>query len=154
MNYDIEKIEEIIDAHEEKHNQQNKYLNYSVVAALVIMLILDIIHFPGSGVHLFISFIVCIIPFLAVLIISLRQSDFASFFIVMSRESLLELIHLIKEDEDVREIFVQRLLSGKFMIGRDGKRIEDLYFKNIDRLIDSVSRKQEIRGLEDFITRK
>lgn len=39
MNYDIEKIEEIIDAHEEKHNQQIKYLNYSVVAALVIMLI-------------------------------------------------------------------------------------------------------------------
>lgn len=153
MNYDVEKIEEIIDAHEEKHNQQIKYLTYSVVAALVIMLTLDIIYFSVSGVNLFIVFTVCISLFMAVLVISLRQSYFAS-FIVMSHESLFGLIHLIKEDEDVREIFVQRLLSGKFMTGRDGQRILDLYFKNIDRFTDSVSRKQERRGLEDFITRK
>ncbi|ELY1197722.1 hypothetical protein SLX97_004519 [Salmonella enterica] len=151
MDNHIEEIEKIINAHEEKHNQQIKYLTYSFVAASVIPLA-SAIFFSGSGIALFIAFMVFL--FLAQLIILLRQHGFASYFLVMSRESLLGLMHLVKEDKDVRDILVQRLLTGKYLTGRDGHRIGDLYFKNLDRLTDSVARQQERKVLEDFITRK
>ncbi|EPC4825462.1 hypothetical protein Q1B88_004826 [Salmonella enterica] len=151
MDNHIEKIEKIINAHEEKHNRQIKQFTYSLVAASAITLA-SAIFFSGSGIALILAFIVLL--FLAQLIISLRQHGFASYFLVMNRESLIGLIHLIKEDEDVSEILVQRLLSGKYLTGRDGHRIGGLYFKNLDRLKDSVARQQERKILEDFITRK
>ncbi|EIO1438423.1 hypothetical protein LOV73_004671 [Salmonella enterica] len=151
MDNHIEEIEKIINTHEEKHNQQIKYLTYSLVAASVIPLA-SAIFFSGSGVALLLAFIVFL--FLAQLIISLRQPGFASYFLVMNRESLLGLMHLVKEDKDVREMLVQRLLTGRYLTGRDAHRIGDLYFKNLDRLTDSVVRQQERKVLEDFITRK
>ncbi|EDZ5934066.1 hypothetical protein GSB46_005061 [Salmonella enterica] len=152
MDNHIEETEKIINAHEEKHNRQIKQFTYSLVAASAITLASAIFWFSGSGVTLLLAFIVFL--FLAQLIISLRQSGFASYFLVMSRESLLGLMHLVKEDEDVREMLVQRLLTGKYLTGRDGHRIRDLYFKNLDRLTDSVARQQERKVLEDFIARK
>ncbi|EGL4350512.1 hypothetical protein IQ454_004550 [Salmonella enterica] len=155
MDNHIEEIEKIINAHEEKHNRQIKYFTGSSVAVSFITLALAVFCFFGSGVNLFllIPFIVCL--FIVAFFICLFLAELiSSCLLVMSRESLLGLIHLIKEDEDVSEILVQRLLTGKFLTGRDGHRIGDLYFKNLDRFTDSVARQQERKILEDFITRK
>nr|WP_250997877.1 hypothetical protein [Escherichia coli] len=122
---EAEKIDSILDEHQQiyrRHNQINNILAYCACIAWIPCIIAA---FGVDGIYLKILF--------AVLACCGAVCFFIFFFtllpeslMVLSRQSLLQLMRLTEDVPDVRQELLNRLLSGKKLTGRDEQDIRRL----------------------------
>ncbi|HCQ6997773.1 TPA: hypothetical protein OL686_004703 [Escherichia coli] len=72
-------------------------------------------------------------------------------FIVLSRQTLLQLMCLTEDVPDVRQELLNRLLSGKKLTGRDEKDIRRLWQEKVDAMQESATRQREQDAIRKFI---
>ena len=68
---------------------------------------------------------------------------------VLSRQSLLQLMRLTEDVPDVRQELLNRLLSGK-LTGRDEQDIRRLWQEKVDAMQESATRQREQDTIRKF----
>ncbi|MBM6539797.1 hypothetical protein I6J93_26360 (plasmid) [Escherichia coli] len=69
---------------------------------------------------------------------------------VLSRQSLLQLMRLTEDIPDARQELLNRLLSGKKLTGRDEKDIRRLWQEKVDAMQESATRQREQDTIRKF----
>ncbi|MCL8425690.1 hypothetical protein, partial [Escherichia coli] len=69
---------------------------------------------------------------------------------VLSRQSLLQLMRLTEDVPDVRQELLNRLLSGKKLTGRDEQDIRRLWQEKVDAMQESATRQREQDTIRKF----
>ncbi|MDQ6556644.1 hypothetical protein RCF93_25050 [Escherichia coli] len=139
---EAEKIDSILDEHQQiyrRHNQINNILAYCACIAWIPCIIAA---FGVDGIYLKILF--------AVLACCGAVCFFIFFFtllpeslMVLSRQSLLQLMRLTEDVPDARQELLNRLLSGKKLTGRDEQDIRRLWQEKVDAMQESATRQRE-----------
>ena len=73
---------------------------------------------------------------------------------VLSRQSLLQLMRLTEDVPDVRQELLNRLLSGKKLTGRDEQDIRRLWQEKVDAMQESATRQREQDTIRKFTEEK
>ena len=138
---EAEKIDSILDEH-----QQNNILAYCACIAWIPCIIAA---FGVDGIYLKILF--------AVLACCGAVCFFIFFFtllpeslMVLSRQSLLQLMRLTEDVPDARQELLNRLLSGKKLTGRDEQDIRRLWQEKVDAMQESATRQREQDTIRKF----
>ncbi|MGY6357312.1 hypothetical protein [Citrobacter amalonaticus] len=139
----------ILDEHQQiyrRHNQINNILAYCACIAWIPCIIAA---FGVDGIYLKILF--------AVLACCGAVCFFIFFFtllpeslMVLSRQSLLQLMRLTEDVPDVRQELLNRLLSGKKLTGRDEQDIRRLWQEKVDAMQESATRQREQDTIRKF----
>ena len=115
---EAEKIDSILDEHQQIYRRHNRIDNILAYCACIAWIPCIIAAFGVDGIYLKILF--------AVLACCGAVCFFIFFFtllpeslMVLSRQSLLQLMRLTEDVPDVRQELLNRLLSGKKLTGRD-----------------------------------
>ncbi|MGO0379433.1 hypothetical protein [Escherichia coli] len=69
---------------------------------------------------------------------------------VLSRQSLVQLMRLTEDVPDARQELLNRLLSGKKLTGRDEKDIRRLWQEKVDAMQESATRQREQDTIRKF----
>ncbi|HDB9268851.1 TPA: hypothetical protein O7M67_003422 [Escherichia coli] len=69
---------------------------------------------------------------------------------VLSRQSLIQLMRLTEDVPDARQELLNRLLSGKKLTGRDEKDIRRLWQEKVDAMQESATRQREQDTIRKF----
>ena len=69
---------------------------------------------------------------------------------VLSRQSLLQLMRLTEDVPDARQELLNRLLSGKKLTGRDEQDIRRLWQEKVDAMQESATRQREQDTIRKF----
>ncbi len=146
---EAEKIDSILDEHQQiyrRHNQINNILAYCACIAWIPCIIAA---FGVDGIYLKILF--------AVLACCGAVCFFIFFFtllpeslMVLSRQSLLQLMRLTEDVPDARQELLNRLLSGKKLTGRDEQDIRRLWQEKVDAMQESATRQREQDTIRKF----
>lgn len=159
MKDDLDKIEKIIDAHEEKCNQQISLISWLlpvlIVVIIVVTISLVIPSFSSPEQNYLISggILLCFILLLILSIIAWSVLFGVASFLCLSRNSIIRLIRITQDDDDVQGVIMQRLLSGKFLNGRDEKQILDIWSSNIVRKNNDLMKAKEKTLLEGILAK-
>ena len=129
-----------------RHNRINNILAYCACIAWIPCIIAA---FGVDGIYLKILF--------AVLACSGAVCFFIFFFtllpeslMVLSRQSLIQLMRLTEDVPDARQELLNRLLSGKKLTGRDEKDIRRLWQEKVDAMQESATRQREQDTIRKF----
>ncbi|WP_097518798.1 hypothetical protein [Escherichia coli] len=129
-----------------RHNQINNILAYCACIAWIPCIIAA---FGVDGIYLKILF--------AVLACCGAVCFFIFFFtllpeslMVLSRQSLLQLMRLTEDVPDARQELLNRLLSGKKLTGRDEQDIRRLWQEKVDAMQESATRQREQDTIRKF----
>lgn len=149
INQKLKKIDSILDEHQQiyrRHNQINNILAYCACIAWIPCIIAA---FGVDGIYLKILF--------AVLACCGAVCFFIFFFtllpeslMVLSRQSLLQLMRLTEDVPDARQELLNRLLSGKKLTGRDEQDIRRLWQEKVDAMQESATRQREQDTIRKF----
>ncbi len=146
---EAEKIDSILDEHQQIYRRQNRIYNILAFCAYIEWIPCIIAAFGVDGIYLKILFAVlaccgavgCFICCLTLLPESLM---------VLSRQSLLQLMRLTEDVPDARQELLNRLLSGKKLTGRDEKDIRRLWQEKVDAMQASATRQREQDTIRKF----
>lgn len=149
INQKLKKIDSILDEYQQiyrRHNQINNILAYCACIAWIPCIIAA---FGVDGIYLKILF--------AVLACCGAVCFFIFFFtllpeslMVLSRQSLLQLMRLTEDVPDARQELLNRLLSGKKLTGRDEQDIRRLWQEKVDAMQESATRQREQDTIRKF----
>ncbi|HCB8752170.1 TPA: hypothetical protein M2H70_003648 [Escherichia coli] len=149
---DAEKIDLILDEHQQIYHRHNRIDNILAFFACIAWIPCIIAAFGVNGIYLKILF--------AVLACCGAVCFFIFFFtllpeslMVLSRQSLLQLIRLTEDIPDARQELLNRLLSGKKLTGRDEEDIRRLWQEKMDAINKSVTRQSEQETIQKFVER-
>lgn len=139
---EAEKIDSILDEHQQIYRRHNRIDNILAFCACIAWVPCIIAAFGVDGIYLKILF--------AVLACCGAVCFFIFFFtllpeslMVLSRQSLLQLMRLTEDVPDARQELLNRLLSGKKLTGRDEKDIRRLWQEKVDAMQESATRQRE-----------
>ncbi|EES1641361.1 hypothetical protein BBD82_004289 [Escherichia coli] len=146
---EAEKIDSILDEHQQIYRRQNRIYVTLAFCAFIEWIPCIIAAFGVDGIYLKILFTVlaccggvfCFICFFTLLPESLM---------VLSRQSLLQLMRLTEDVPDARQELLNRLLSGKKLTGRDEKDIRRLWQEKVDAMQESATRQREQDTIRKF----
>lgn len=157
MKDDLDEIEKIIDAHEEKSNQQISLISWllPVLIVVIIVVTVSLVTFSSPEQNYLISggILLCFILLLILLIIACSVLFSVASFLYLDRNSIMRLIRITQDDDDVQVIIMQRLLSGKFLNGRDEKQILDIWSANVVRKNNDLMKAKEKTLLEEILAK-
>lgn len=147
---EAEKIDFILDEHQQIYRRHNRIYNILAFCACIAWIPCVIAAFGVDGIYLKILF--------AVLACSGAACCFICFFtplpeslMVLSRQSLLQLMRLTEDVPDARQELLNRLLSGKKLTGRDEEDIRRLWQERQDEAEESETRQREQDAIRKFI---
>ncbi|HHV9522238.1 TPA: hypothetical protein ACUQTK_004748 [Escherichia coli] len=146
---EAEKIDSILDEHQQiyrRHNQINNILAYCACIAWIPCIIAA---FGVDGIYLKILF--------AVLACCGAVCFFIFFFtllpeslMVLSRQELLWLMSLTEDCPDMHQELLNCLLSGKKLTGLDKREIRSLWWEKMDAMQESATRQREQDTIRKF----
>ncbi|EFO0809050.1 hypothetical protein DFZ90_23935 [Escherichia coli] len=146
---EAEKIDSILDEHQQIYRRHNRIDNILAYCACIAWIPCIIAAFGVDGIYLKILF--------AVLACCGAVCFFIFFFtllpeslMVLSRQSLLQLMRLTEDVPDVRQELLNRLLSGKKLTGRDEQDIRRLWQEKVDAMQESATRQREQDTIRKF----
>ncbi|EPC2181881.1 hypothetical protein ACRXST_004095 [Escherichia coli] len=146
---EAEKIDSILDEHQQIYRRHNRIDNILAFFACIAWIPCIIAAFGVDGIYLKILF--------AVLTCCGAVCFFIYFFtllpeslMVLSRQSLLQLMRLTEDVPDARQELLNRLLSGKKLTGRDEKDIRRLWQEKVDAMQESATRQHEQDTIRKF----
>ena len=134
---EAEKIDSILDEHQQiyrRHKRIDNILAFCTCIAWVPCIILFAVLACCGAVCFFIFFFTL-----------LPES-----LMVLSRQSLLQLMRLTEDVPDARQELLNRLLSGKKLTGRDEKDIRRLWQEKVDAMQESATRQREQDTIRKF----
>ncbi|EFC0622982.1 hypothetical protein HEM89_015320 [Escherichia coli] len=146
---EAEKIDFILDEHQQIYCRHNRIYNILAFCACIAWIPCVIAAFGVDGIYLKILFAVlaccgavgCFICYFTLLPESLM---------VLSRQSLVQLMRLTEDVPDARQELLNRLLSGKKLTGRDEKDIRRLWQEKVDAMQESATRQREQDTIRKF----
>nr|ELQ7701800.1 hypothetical protein [Escherichia coli] len=137
------------DEHQQIYRRHNRIDNILAYCACIAWIPCIIAAFGVDGIYLKILF--------AVLACCGAVCFFIFFFtllpeslMVLSRQSLLQLMRLTEDVPDARQELLNRLLSGKKLTGRDEKDIRRLWQEKVDAMQESATRQREQDTIRKF----
>ncbi|HAJ5500747.1 TPA: hypothetical protein HMV88_17515 [Escherichia coli] len=146
-------IDSILDEHQQIYRRHNRIDNILAYCACIAWIPCIIAAFGVDGIYLKILF--------AVLACCGAVCFFIFFFtllpeslMVLSRQSLLQLMRLTEDVPDVRQELLNRLLSGKKLTGRDEQDIRRLWQEKVDAMQESATRQREQDTIRKFTEEK
>ncbi|NYY81032.1 hypothetical protein DMI65_04780 [Escherichia coli] len=146
---EAEKIDSILDEHQQIYRRHNQINNIPAYCACIAWIPCIIAAFGVDGIYLKILF--------AVLACCGAVCFFIFFFtllpeslMVLSRQSLLQLMRLTEDVPDARQELLNRLLSGKKLTGRDEQDIRRLWQEKVDAMQESATRQREQDTIRKF----
>ncbi|HFO5548186.1 TPA: hypothetical protein ACHKAO_003699 [Escherichia coli] len=145
---DAEKIDLILDEHQQiyrRHNRIDNILAYCACIAWIPCIIAAFVYLKILFAVLACSGAVCFFIFFFTL---LPES-----LMVLSRQSLIHLMRLTEDVPDARQELLNRLLSGKKLTGRDEKDIRRLWQEKMDAINKSVTLQSEQETIQKFVER-
>lgn len=149
INQKLKKIDSILDEHQQIYRRHNRIDNILAYCACIAWIPCIIAAFGVDGIYLKILF--------AVLACCGAVCFFIFFFtllpeslMVLSRQSLLQLMRLTEDVPDARQELLNRLLSGKKLTGRDEKDIRRLWQEKVDAMQESATRQREQDTIRKF----
>ncbi|MCX8287113.1 hypothetical protein [Escherichia coli] len=138
-----------LDEHQQIYRRHNRIDNILAYCACIAWIPCIIAAFGVDGIYLKILF--------AVLACCGAVCFFIFFFtllpeslMVLSRQSLLQLMRLTEDVPDARQELLNRLLSGKKLTGRDEKDIRRLWQEKVDAMQESATRQREQDTIRKF----
>lgn len=149
INQKMKKIDFILDEYQQIYCRHNRIYNILAFCACIAWIPCVIAAFGVDGIYLKILFAVlaccgavgCFICYFTLLPESLM---------VLSRQSLLQLMRLTEDVPDARQELLNRLLSGKKLTGRDEKDIRRLWQEKVDAMQESATRQREQDTIRKF----
>lgn len=139
--------------HQQIYRRHNRIDNILAFFACIAWIPCIIAAFGVDGIYLKILF--------AVLACCGAVCFFIFFFtllpeslMVLSRQSLLQLMRLTEDVPDARQELLNRLLSGKKLTGRDEKDIRRLWQEKVDAMQESATRQREQDTIRKFTEEK
>ncbi|EHD0027527.1 hypothetical protein JYY64_004274 [Salmonella enterica subsp. houtenae serovar 50:g,z51:-] len=145
---EAEKIDFILDEHQQIYRRHNRINNILAFCACIAWIPCTIAAYGVDGIYL---------KILAVLACCGAACFFIFFFtllpeslMVLSRQSLLQLMRLTEDVPDARQELLNRLLSGKKLTGRDEKDIRRLWQEKVDAMQESATRQREQDTIRKF----
>ncbi|EPY9259273.1 hypothetical protein ACXHW0_004701 [Escherichia coli] len=139
----------MLDEHQQIYRRHNRIDNILAFFACIAWIPCIIAAFGVDGIYLKILF--------AVLTCCGAVCFFIFFFtllpeslMVLSRQSLLQLMRLTEDVPDARQELLNRLLSGKKLTGRDEKDIRRLWQEKVDAMQESATRQREQDTIRKF----
>ncbi|EDR7001723.1 hypothetical protein ZG96_004457 [Salmonella enterica subsp. enterica serovar Java] len=155
----LDKIEKFIDAHEEKSNQQISLISWLLPVLIVVIIVftisLYILSFSSPEQNYLISGGILLFFILLFILLTIAGSVLfgVASFLCLDRNSIIRLIRITQDDDDVQVVIMQRLLSGKFLNGRDEKQILDMWSANVVRKNNDLMKAKEKTLLEGILAK-
>lgn len=144
-----EKIDFILDEHERISRKQGSLCMALGKGFLVIAILCGVATFCVSGLYLkslCLSVACCCGVCFFIFFFTLLPES----LMVLSRQSLLQLMRLTEDVPDVRQELLNRLLSGKKLTGRDEQDIRRLWQEKVDAMQESATRQREQDTIRKF----
>lgn len=147
---DAEKIYLILDEHERIFRKQRPlYMALSNGALITgISCIMAAFCVYGTYLKILFTFVTCCC---AVCIFLFCFTSLPEFRMVLSRQTLLQLMRLTEDSPDVRLELLNRLLSGKKLTGLDENEIRSLWWKSRSDAEDTATRRHEQDAIRKFV---
>lgn len=144
-----EKIDFILDEHEQIFRKQGSLCMALGKGFLVIAILCGVATFCVSGLYLkslCLSVACCGAVCFFIFFFTLLPES----LMVLSRQSLLQLMRLTEDVPDARQELLNRLLSGKKLTGRDEQDIRRLWQEKVDAMQESATRQREQDTIRKF----
>lgn len=144
-----EKIDFILDEHERIFRKQGSLCMALGKGFLVIAILCGVATFCVSGLYLkslCLSVACCGAVCFFIFFFTLLPES----LMVLSRQSLLQLMRLTEDVPDARQELLNRLLSGKKLTGRDEQDIRRLWQEKVDAMQESATRQREQDTIRKF----
>ncbi|EJC0776112.1 hypothetical protein MX107_004147 [Escherichia coli] len=144
-----EKIDFILDEHERIFRKQGSLCMALGKGFLVIAILCGVATFCVSGLYLksmCLSVACCGAVCFFIFFFTLLPES----LMVLSRQSLLQLMRLTEDVPDARQELLNRLLSGKKLTGRDEQDIRRLWLEKMDAMQASAARQCEQDTIRKF----
>ncbi|HCP8550563.1 TPA: hypothetical protein OMI13_004200 [Escherichia coli] len=147
---DAEKIDLILDEHERVFRKQRPLYMALGNGALITGISCVIAAFCVYGTYLKIlfTFVTCCCAVCSFLFCFTSLPEFR---MVLSRQTLLQLMRLTEDSPDARQELLNRLLSGKRLTGLDEKEIRSLWWEKMDAMQESAARQHEQDAIRKFV---
>ncbi|EGH1223415.1 hypothetical protein IDQ48_003997 [Salmonella enterica] len=146
-----EKIDFILDEHEQMFRKQGSLCMALGKGFLVIAILCGVATFCVSGLYLkslCLSVACCCGVFSRIFnYYSVPEES----RMVLSRQSLLQLMRLTEDSPDARLELLNRLLSGRKLTGLDEREIRSLWWKSRSDAEDTATRRHEQDAIRKFV---
>lgn len=146
---EAEKIDSILDEHQQIYRRHNRIDNILAYCACIAWIPCIIAAFGVDGIYLKILFAVlaccgavCFFIFFFTLLPESRR--------VLSRQELLWLMSLTEDCPDMHQELLNCLLSGKKLTGLDKREIRSLWWEKMDAMQESATRQREQDTIRKF----
>ncbi|HAH2030691.1 TPA: hypothetical protein GLX13_18385 [Escherichia coli] len=147
---DAEKIDLILDEHERVFRKQRPlYMalgNGALITGISCVVAAFCVH--GTYLKILFTFVACCCAVCSFLFCFTSLPELR---MVLSRQTLLQLMRLTEDSPDARLELLNRLLSGKRLTGLDEKEIRSLWWKSRSDAEDTAARRHEQDAIRKFV---